>query len=113
MGKSKDAGKSARSITKSEFFQQIADASELKKAEVMKVFEAITDVIEKQLGKKGPGVLTLPGLFKLKAKRVEAVKGGKSVPNRFKPGEMTITKDKPAHTKVTARPLKGLKESLK
>lgn len=106
-------GKAPRSITKSEFFQQVADAAELKKAEVVKVFEAITTVIEKQLGKKGPGVLTLPGLFKLKAKRVDAVKGGKLVPNRFKPGEMTTTKDKPAHTKVTARPLKGLKESLK
>ncbi len=105
--------KAGRSITKSEFFQAVADEAEVKKAEVVKIFEAITTVIEKQLGKKGSGVLTLPGLFKLKAKRVEAVKGGKLVPNRFKPGEMTTTKDKPAHTKVTARPLKALKEMLK
>ena len=56
---------------------------------------------------------TIFGLFKLKARRVNALKTGKSVTNRFKPGEMTITKDKPAPTKVTARPLKGLKESLK
>jgi nucleoid DNA-binding protein len=109
MGKSK----AGRSITKSEFFQAVAEESGMKKAEVVKIFDAITAVIEKQLGKKGSGVLTLPGLFKLKAKRVEAVKGGKMVPNRFKPGEMTVTKDKPAHTKVTARPLKALKEMLK
>ena len=116
MGKKKAAtAKAARSITKSEFFQLVAAATEngLSKAQVMDAFTAMTSVIEDQLGKKGSGVLTLPGLFKLKAKRVDAVKGGKSVPNRFKPGEMTITKDKPAHTKVTARPLKGLKESLK
>ena len=42
-----------------------------------------------------------------------AVKGGKMVPNRFKPGEMTMTKDKPASTRVTARPLKALKDMLK
>ena len=47
------------------------------------------------------------------AKRVPAHKGGKTVPNRFKPGEMTVTKDKPASTRVTARALKGLKEMLK
>jgi hypothetical protein len=41
------------------------------------------------------------------------VKGGQKVPNRFKPGEMTETKAKPAHMKVSARPLKGLKDSLK
>jgi nucleoid DNA-binding protein len=103
----------AKSITKSQFYTDVADATGLKKSEVAKVFDAVTDVIKKQLSAKGPGVLTLPGLFKLKAKRVPAQKGGKMVPNRFKPGEMTMTKDKPASTRVTARPLKALKDMLK
>jgi nucleoid DNA-binding protein len=106
-------GKSAKSITKSQFFNEVAEETGLKKAEVAKVFDAITEVIKKQLGTKGPGVLTLPGLFKLKAKRIPAQKGGKEIPNRFKPGEMTITKDKPASTRVTARALKALKDVLK
>lgn len=105
--------KTGKSITKSEFYNRVAESTGLKKAEVGKVFDSITEVIKKELSQKGPGVLTLPGLFKLKAKRVPAQKGGKSVPNRFKPGEMTITKDKPASTRVTARALKGLKEMLK
>ena len=105
--------KSVKSISKGQFLTDIAETADLKKADVAKMYDAMTEVITKQLGKKGSGVLALPGLFKLKARRVDALKGGKSVPNRFKPGEMTITKDKPAHTKVTARPLKGLKESLK
>ena len=109
----KPAGKSTKSITKSEFYSQVAEKTELTKAKVAEVFTAIEAVIVKELGPKGPGVLALPGLFKLKAKRIPKQKGGKQVPNRFKPGEMTTTKDKPAHTKVTARPLKGLKESLK
>jgi nucleoid DNA-binding protein len=111
MGKS--AGKSAKSITKSEFFNRIAEATELKKTEVAKVFDAITDVIKKELSQKGPGVLTLPGLFKLKTRRVPAQKGGKMVPNRFKPGEMTMTKDKPASVRIRANALKGLKEMVK
>ena len=105
--------KSTKSITKSEFYNRVAESTELKKTEVAKVFDAITEVIKKELSQKGPGVLTLPGLFKLKAKRVPAQKGGKTVPNRFKPGEMTVTKDKAASTRVTARALKGLKEMLK
>jgi nucleoid DNA-binding protein len=111
MGKS--AGKSAKSITKSEFFNRIAEATELKKTEVAKVFDAITDVIKKELSQKGPGVLTLPGLFKLKTRRVPAQKGGKTVPNRFKPGETTVTKDKPASVRIRANALKGLKEMVK
>jgi nucleoid DNA-binding protein len=106
-------GKSAKSITKSEFFNRVAEATELKKADVAKVFDAITDLIKKELSQKGPGVLTLPGLFKLKAKRIAAQKGGKMVPNRFKPGEMTMTKDKPASVRIGARALKGLKEMVK
>ena len=109
----KGSPKSTKSITKAQFYTEVADQTGLKKAEVAKVFDAITEVIKKQLSQKGPGVLTLPGLFKLKAKRIPAQKGGKQVPNRFKPGEMTTTKDKPASTRVTARALKGLKELLK
>lgn len=106
-------GKGAKSITKSQFFQEVADATQLKKSQIAGVFDAITEVIKKQLSTKGPGVLTLPGLFKLKAVRKPAQKGGKMVPNRFKPGEMVMTKDKPASTQVRARALKGLKDMLK
>lgn len=113
MAKNAAGGKSAKSITKSEFYTRVADQTGLKKAEVAKVFDAITDVIKKELSQKGPGVLTLPGLFKLKTKRVPAQKGGKMVPNRFKPGEMTMTKDKPASVRIRALPLKALKEQVK
>lgn len=105
--------KSAKSITKSQFFTEVAEKTELKKAQVAEVFDAITDIIKRELSAKGPGVLTLPGLFKLKAKRVPAKKGGESVPDRFNPGKMIVTKDKPAHTRVTARPLKALKDTVK
>ena len=102
-----------KSITKGQFIAEIADTTALTKLQVASVFETMSAIIVKQLSKKGPGVIAIPGLLKLKARRVPAAKGGQSVPNRFKPGEMTLTKDKPAHMKVSARALKGLKESLK
>jgi len=105
-------GKGGKSITKSEFYNRVAESTGLKKTEVAKVFDAITDVIKKELSTKGPGVLTLPGLFKLKAKRVPAQPGGKDILNRFT-GQMMKSKPKPASTRVTARALKGLKEMLK
>jgi nucleoid DNA-binding protein len=104
---------SPKSITKSELYAEIAEAAGVTKVEVKKFFEGLTTVIIKNLGKKGTGVLTLPGLFKLKAVKKPAVKGGKLVPNRFKPGEMTVTKDKPAYTAVKARVLKQLSTVLK
>lgn len=107
------AAKSTKSITKTQFYDEIAKSTDLTKAKVAEVFKAIEASVVKHLGKKGSGVLTLPGMFKLKAKRMPAVKGGKKVPNRFKPGEMTVTKDKAAYTKVKALPLKALKELLK
>jgi nucleoid DNA-binding protein len=112
MAKEAAKEKSTKSITKGQFLADLAEHSGLSKADVTKVVDALSDVIVKELGPKGPGVLALPGLFKLKAKHVPKQKGGKEVPNRFKPGETTITKDKPASTKVSARPLKALKEAL-
>lgn len=105
-------GKGGKSITKSEFYNRVAESTGLKKSEVAKVFDAITDVIKKELGTKGPGVLTLPGLFKLKTKRIPASKGGEKIINRFT-GEEMISKPKPASTRVRANALKALKEMLK
>lgn len=105
---------SAKSITKSELFAQLAEevGDGTSKAQAKKYFEALTNVILKNLGKKGPGVLTLPGLFKLRSVKKPAVKGGKPVLNRFT-GQMTVTKDKPASTAVRARALKQLTGALK
>jgi nucleoid DNA-binding protein len=106
------ASNAAKSITKSELYAQVAEASATSKAEVKKFFEALTAVIQQNLGKKGPGVLTLPGLFKLRAVKKPATKGGKQVLNRFT-GQMTTTKDKPASTAVRARALKQLTSTIK
>jgi nucleoid DNA-binding protein len=101
-----------KAMTKSMFYSKIAEATDMKKADVVKVFEAMTELLTKELGSKGPRVAMIPGLFRLKSKRVEKVKGGQKKINPLTKTEY-ITKDKPAYTKVTVRPLKQLKEAIK
>lgn len=101
-----------KAMTKSALFASLATTTTLAKKDVEKVFDALSDLIVAELGSGGPQLFTLPGLFKLKAIRKDAVKGGEVKPNPLKPGETYVTKDKPASTKVTARPLKALKEAL-
>ena len=102
-----------KSITKAEIYDTIATKTETSKADVKKFFAALEALVIHQLGKKGTGVLTLPGLVKLTAIKKPASKGGEKRPNPFKPGEFIITKPKPASVKVRARALKAFAEALK
>src|SRR5262245_45765023 len=100
----------AKPMSKSAVFASLSETTSLSRKQVGDVFAALEELIKNQLvGKKGPGVFNLPGLLKLKLKKTKAVKGGKVVPNPFKPGETMVTKDKPAINKVRAMPLKNLK----
>jgi nucleoid DNA-binding protein len=100
-----------KAITKSQFFQELADATGHKKAEVMKVYDAMVALLQKQL-KGSAGAVTLPGVAKITAVHTKADKGGQKKPNPFKPGEFIITKPKPARTKIKARGLKTFLESI-
>src|SRR5438132_13249291 len=55
----------AKSINKSELLEQIATATALTKKQVAAVFAELTNVVKKQVGKKGPGVLNIFGLVKV------------------------------------------------
>ncbi len=76
------------------------------------VFDALAALIKKELGKKGPGESTLPGLVKLSRKHVPAKKAEKKE-NPFRKGEMMDVKAKPAHYKVGARIMKALRDQVK
>ena len=106
-------GAKAKSMTKGQIYDAIAQEAEVAKADVKKFFAALESVVTAQLGKKGPGVITIPGLMKLTAVKKPASKGGEKKNNPFKPGEFIITKPKPASIKVRARALKAFSESLK
>jgi nucleoid DNA-binding protein len=112
MAKANGGGK-PKSMTKGQFYDALAKESGFSKADVKKLVAAQENLVTEQLGKRGPGVITIPGLMKLTAVKKPATKGGERRPNPFKPGEFIITKPKPATVKVRARALKAFAEALK
>ena len=107
--KKKKASSGKKSRTKSDILSSVATGTGLTKKDVGAVFEALTDIIKKDL-KKGPGVFTLPGLLKLKVVHKPATKARKGT-NPFTGQEMMF-KARPARNIVRARPLKALKDSV-
>jgi len=110
MAESKTAA-AAQPITKSETYARLATKTELTRKQVSGVFEALAALIQDQLGKKGPGVFTIPGLLKLKRVHRPATKARKGI-NRFT-GQEQVFKAKPARNDVRARPLKNLRDMIK
>ena len=102
----------AKKMTKTGIYQELATTANLSKKQVGELLDALSALIKKELGKKGPGEFTIPGLLKLKLVRKPATKAGKR-PNPFKPGEMMDVKAKAAHNVVKLRPLKSLSEQVK
>ena len=101
---------SARARTKSEVTGVIADETGLTKKEVSAVFEAMAGIIKKDLGRRGPGIFTVPGLMKIRLKRKPATKARKGV-NPFT-GEQMMFKAKPARNVVKVTALKALKDMV-
>jgi nucleoid DNA-binding protein len=100
-----------KSATKSDIYGTLADKTGLTKKQVSAVFDAFVEMTKKELGKKGPGVVLLPGMAKIKATRLPATKPTTKA-NPFKPGEMMTVKAKPARTRIKIVPLKAYKDTL-
>lgn len=94
--------------TKSQIMTVLSEQTGLTKKQVSGVFETLTDVISKDMGKGGCGVFTVPGLMKVRRVHKPATKARKGT-NPFTGEEMTF-KAKPARNVVKIRPLKALKE---
>ena len=99
-----------KALTKSQILSELADATDLSKKEVGAVFDALSDLIRKNIGRRGPGIFSVPGLMKIKVIRKPATKARKGV-NPFT-GEETVFKAKPARNVVKVLPLKGLKDMV-
>jgi nucleoid DNA-binding protein len=107
MGKANGGAKAA---SKSEVLAGLAEATGLNKKQIQSVLDALSTMIQDQLGKKGPGTFMIPGLLKLKVTRKPATKArpGK---NPFT-GEEIMIKAKPAKNVVRATPVKALKDMV-
>jgi nucleoid DNA-binding protein len=103
---SPDASKKAPS--KTEILTSIGEKTQLSKAQIAGVFDALSEEIGAALD--GAGSFTIPGLVKIERKHVPAKPARTGVPNPFKPGELMDVPAKPASTKITVRALKQLKD---
>jgi nucleoid DNA-binding protein len=108
----KKASTSPKAMTKTEVLNALAEKSGVSKKEVGSVIDALSELIESQIGKKGPGVFSVPGLMKITVQRKPATKPKKGVPNPFRPGETMDVAAKPARNVVKIRPLKNLKDMV-
>lgn len=101
-------GKKAPS--KTQVVTNLSEKTGISKKEVGSLLEALTGDVAKNIGKKGNGIYTIPGLVKIEVVKVPARPAKKGVPNPFKPGELMDVAAKPATTKVKVRALKALKD---
>ncbi len=110
MAKKKKATATTKARSKSEVYGELADAADLTKKQVAAVFDGLSGMIKKDLGKRGPGVFTVPGLMKIKVVRKPATKARRGV-NPFT-GEEMMFKAKPARNVVKVQALKNLKSMV-
>jgi nucleoid DNA-binding protein len=99
-----------RPPTKSQIIGQIADKTGLTRKDVGAVFDNLNVIIKRNIGRRGPGEFTLPGLVKVRVVKKPATKSRKGI-NPFT-GEEMVFKAKPARKAVKVTALKGLKDML-
>jgi nucleoid DNA-binding protein len=97
-------------LNKSQILADISGTTGIAKRDVGKVVEELAGIIERHIGKKGPGSFTLPGLFKIKTIRKPATKARKGI-NPFTKEEVMF-KAKPARIVIKIRPLKKMKDMV-
>jgi len=101
----------AKLPTKSEILAGIAESTELSRKQVASVFDALSGLIAKNVGKKGPGMFVVPRLMKIVVVQKPAVKAHKGI-NPFTKQEQMF-KAKPARRVIKVRPMKALKDMAK
>ncbi len=94
--------------TKSQIMSHIADDTGLTRKDVSAVFDSLSGLIKKNIGRRGPGTFTVPGLMKIKVNKKPATKARKGT-NPFT-GEEMMFKAKPARRVVKVLALKNLKD---
>ncbi len=106
----KAAKPAAKPATKTEIYTKIAEKTGLAKKEVASVFEAMSALIESEIGKKGPGLFVIPSLLKIKVVHKPATKARSG----FNPAtkEPITIKAKPASKGIKVLPLKALKDLI-
>jgi len=85
--------------------------TQLSRKQVASILNALTDLIAKNVGKRGPGIFVAPGLMKIMVIQKPATKAHMGI-NPFTKTEQMF-KAKPARKVIKVRPLKALKDMAK
>jgi nucleoid DNA-binding protein len=96
--------------TKSEVYREVSTKTGLTRKQVAEVFDTMAGLIKKDLGNRGPGLFTIPGLIKVKVVKKPATKARMGT-NPFT-GQQMMFKAKPARKVVKTQPLKALKQMV-
>jgi nucleoid DNA-binding protein len=96
--------------TKGAIINALAEQTGLKRAQITTLFAELSNLIISDLGQKGPGVFSLPGLVKFKIVHKPATPEKQGI-NPFTKQPMLI-KAKPARKVVKVTAFKALKDSV-
>ena len=101
------AMKGQKVMTKGALLGELANATEMKKADIGKILNTLTEIGTEEVKKSGKFVL--PGLCMIKTRTKAAVKGGGT---RMMFGKEVKIKPQPAKTVVKAFPVSQLKNQI-
>ncbi|MEO0971477.1 MAG: HU family DNA-binding protein [Pseudomonadota bacterium] len=108
--KAASAAAAPKPPTKSEILAHIAEETGMARKDVSAVFDSLQGLMKKNLGRRGPGIFSMPGLMKIKVQTKPATKARKGI-NPFT-GEEQMFKAKPARKTVKIQALKTLKDMV-
>ena len=97
-------------MTKTAILGEIAENTDLTKAQVSAVLDELETLIERHIKKRGVGEFTLPGLLKIRSVKRPATK--KRMGRNPATGEEIVIGPKPASIRVRVTALKKLKEMV-
>ena len=97
-------------LTKTQILNELSERTGMAKKEVAEFLEVLEQMIAENIGSKGPGIFTLPGLLKI-AKRIRKKQPAKKGINP-RTGEEIMIAAKPERKVVKVTALKKLKEMV-
>ena len=98
----------SKARTKGEIYRTLAEQTGMKRGDVVRMFDVMTVMMEKDLNNNKVGVFSVPGLMRVKVVKKPATKERQGI-NPFTKEPITIPA-KPASKKVRATALKALQD---
>ncbi len=98
----------AKRMTRAQIMSELSERTGLSKKELTSTFEALRDLIKRELSSQGPGEFVIPDMLKLRVRELPAKEERQEIDPFTK--QMRTLPAKPAELRVKATPLKKLKD---